>query len=141
MSQNNQKQTDIYPKNDNIMMKCQTCGGEASLETWEEYGKTHAYVKCSCGLITAMQSSSKGDKLIANIIKRYNKSEPRTLMDSGLKSCFCGSSKISVEQFEQSCYIMCYDCFRTTEEGNNDGTYKTLEQAKELWNTENKENK
>lgn len=130
------KQTDIYLKNDNIMLKCQTCGGEASLETWEENGKTHAYIECECGLITAMQSSSKGDKLIANIIKRYNKSESRVFMKSGLKTCFCGSSKISIEKFEASCYIMCYECFRTTEEGNSDGSYKTVDQAIELWNRE-----
>jgi hypothetical protein len=118
-------------------LKCRTCGGTASLEVWEEHGKTVAYVECTCGMITAMKSSSNGDKMIAGIIKKYNKNERRVLnKKTRLKSCFCGSTKISLEKFENSCYIMCYECLRTTEEGNSDGSYKTLDQAIELWNKE-----
>ena len=128
--------TEVFLQDDHIMLPCQTCGGTASLEVWEEFGKTHAYVECDCGLITAMKSSVKGDKMIADIIKKYTKSKPRTLMDSGLKSCFCGSTDVAIEEFGTSRFVMCYNCFRTTEEGNSDGSFKTREQSIELWNTE-----
>lgn len=121
-------------------LECYTCGGKASIEVTEEGGRTVAYVDCACGVITALRSSGDAEKVIKDITKQYTVKKPRKLIKkTGLKSCFCGSSRVEIVRFEdKSVYVICYDCYRTTDELNDDGTYKTEEQAIELWNREAK---
>jgi hypothetical protein len=125
-----------------MLDKCGTCGAQPSLETWKDGSRTSVYVECACGIITAVLTSKHEDSVIARVVDKYNIRKPRKKIPrSDFLSCFCGSKNISLEKFETTCYIMCYECFRTTEEGNADGTDKTLAQATELWNREHKENK
>lgn len=125
-----------------VTVKCNSCRGDASVIHWQEKNKTHVYIECSCGIVTAERSSIDGERLLKDIIELFSRSKPRKLIKgTKLKSCFCGSKKLSLEQFDNSVYIVCYECYRTTDELNDDGSYKTVDQAIEVWNKENKENK
>jgi hypothetical protein len=130
-------------------MKCYTCGGEASLEVWKEGDKGLCYFECDCGLITAITMSKDEIKLVKKAKERYTIKKERVLTENvlgvhKLKSCFCGDRKPLIERNdmpsgEKTQYVICLNCYRTTEEGNDDGTYKTEEQTAELWNREFKE--
>lgn len=124
---------------DYTLKNCQ-CGREVELQRWKVGDdKFCVFIECSCGINMASRISKKEDKLAASMIKIWNTRKPRKKMEGGIKSCFCGSKDVHFVEFDEkpkTSAIICYNCYRETDEIAFDGHFYTKDELKEIWNHE-----
>lgn len=118
------------------------CGKEPKMAQWEDTKKPNAtWIECECGMITLSFYSKDPELAKKKAVKMWNKTaKKRVRVKNGLKSCEkCGSRNVKIFskklEFTEINFIHCEDCGLFTDEMKPDGGVRTLDEAKELWNS------